>query len=772
MDNSSAWRPDPVQPLLAQAGTNRQELVLALDLTPVADREGMQFLLENMPQCDLQSLSAVFLEENLSMAYEAFNQAPWKDQVPNDIFLNDVLPYACVTETRDAWRKTLRNLCIPIIAGCKTPGEAAQRINQKLFKQVKVHYSTARKRADQSPLESMQSGLASCTGLSVLLADACRSVGIPARLAGTPMWSDDRGNHTWVEVWDGGWHFVGAAEPDPKGLDHAWFEHYASLAVSNVPIHAIYATSFKKTGVIFPLDWAPDIHWINAVNVTLRYATNPVVAAPETARLLVKVVEPTGGRRVAAKVSVSNLTNSADHFDGISRDDSADMNNLLSFELKPGGRYQVRAELNGRIGTRKFAATNAAQQLVVLTLGELPPIKPRALTKLGKSLGDYFAAPPEKQAGWKFSGSLEKLLMDNEPAVRDAAWQAYKAAPVHAAFKKDFDEKHVTFENYLSPYTVKFVGDRPPGGWALFIAMHGGGGTAKDVNDDQWKIMQSHYRDHPEAGGYIYLALRAPNDTWNGFYDVYVYPLIANLVHEFLLFGDVDPDKVFIMGYSHGGYGAFAIGPKEPDLFAAIHASAGAPTDGETTAKTLRNTVFTCMVGEQDTMYNRLGRDKKFRDEIAQLRGDRTDIYPVEVDIALGAAHSNLADRDEIKDMYPAVRNPVPRELTWLMTDKVITDFFWLHADTPDKKKEIDATCRDNHLTVTAAHGIAAAVLLDSRLVDFKKPVLLELNGQAVSYNLKPSLKTLCETLQRRCDPKLAFTAEIVLPPETISARK
>jgi len=33
---------------------------------------------------------------------------------------------------------------------------------------------------------------------------------------------------------------------------------------------------------------------------------------------------------------------------------------------------------------------------------------------------------------------------------------------------------------------------------------------------------------------------------------------------------ETDPNKVFIMGYSHGGYGAYAIGPKMPDRFAAI----------------------------------------------------------------------------------------------------------------------------------------------------------------------------------------------------------
>lgn len=758
--------------VLAQARAKHQEWVLALEQTPANQREGMQFLLENMPPGDRQRLAAGFVLENLSLAYAAFDKAPWRDQVPPEIFFNDILPYACVNEKRDAWRKTLHDLCAPLVEGCQTPGEAAQRINQKLFKLVNVHYSTQRKKADQSPLESMHSGLASCTGLSILLVDACRSVGVPARLAGTPMWIDNRGNHDWVEIWDGGWHFVGAAEPDPKGLDHAWFEHDASQCMADVPEHAIYAASFKKIGLAFPLDWAPGIHWVNAVNVTERYASKFTVARPDQIRLLVKVVEPSGGRRLAAKVSVSNVTNSAVHFEGVSQDESADMNNILAIELPGVGHYKIRAELGGRTAERYFSPGTNAEELVIVPLGELEPLTPRVEAKLKKALAEFFTAPAEKQAGWKFPGGLNKLLVENEPAVRQTAWEAFKAAPVHNAFKQDFDAKQASFQKYVSPYTVKFVGERPADGWALFIAMHGGGGTEKAVNDDQWKIMQSHYKDHPEAGGYVYVALRAPNDTWNGFYDDYVYPLVANLVHEFLLFGDVNPDKVFIMGYSHGGYGAFAIGPKEPDLFAAIHASAAAPTDGETTAKTLRNTLFTCMVGEQDTMYGRLDRDKKFRDAVAQLRGDRTDIYPVTVDIVAGAGHTDLADRDKIKEMYPAVRNPVSRELTWLMTDKVITDFFWLHTDAPGKKREIDAICRDNHLTVAMTNAVAATVLLDSRLVDFKKPVILEVNGKTTTHKLQPSLRTLCKTMQRRCDPGLAFTAELPLPVETTATRK
>ncbi|MFM1768115.1 MAG: hypothetical protein RJA22_644 [Verrucomicrobiota bacterium] len=385
---------------------------------------------------------------------------------------------------------------------------------------------------------------------------------------------------------------------------------------------------------------------------------------------------------------------------------------------------------------------------------------------LRQALGEYFAAPPDRQATWEFAANLQALLRRDEAAVRRAAWEAYRQAPLHAAMEADYRSNRVTFEKHVSPYTVKTVGTRPTNGWALFIAMHGGGGAPKALNDSQWRHMQIYYKDQPQSGGYLYLALRAPNDTWNGFYDVYVYPLVANLIRQFLLFGDVDPDKVFIMGYSHGGYGAYAIGPKMPDRFAAIHASAAAATDGESTPKTLRTTPFTVMVGEKDTAFGRYERNRKFASAVAALRGDRTDIYPVKVEIIANNGHTGLPDRNKIKDLYPATRNPAPREVTWLQTDKVIRDFFWLRCPDPAKKQEFNASCRDNLVTVTTTTNVASAtVFLDGRLIDFGRPVRLEYNGQSSTHTLQPDLRVLCATLQERGDPQLAFTARLALPP-------
>ena len=86
-------------------------------------------------------------------------------------------------------------------------------------------------RRTSAPFETMVNGFASCTG-AILLVDACRSVGVPARVVAVPEWVGDHdenghpqggGNHAWVEVWsDGGWSFTGAAEPEDR-LNATWF---------------------------------------------------------------------------------------------------------------------------------------------------------------------------------------------------------------------------------------------------------------------------------------------------------------------------------------------------------------------------------------------------------------------------------------------------------------------------------------------------------------------------------------------------------------------
>ena len=153
----------------------------------------------------------------MDLAYRARGEVPWGASLPEEVFLDAVLPHASVTEPRESMRREFHDRYLPMVRDLRRPGEAALALNRALFRDYKVVYNTRRRRPDQSSQESIQQGMATCTGLSIMLVEACRAVAVPARLAGIASWPGRGGNHTWVEVWDDGWHFVGAAEPDEKG---------------------------------------------------------------------------------------------------------------------------------------------------------------------------------------------------------------------------------------------------------------------------------------------------------------------------------------------------------------------------------------------------------------------------------------------------------------------------------------------------------------------------------------------------------------------------
>ncbi|MBN1511905.1 MAG: transglutaminase domain-containing protein [Phycisphaerae bacterium] len=291
-----AYRP-AVRQTLAGAGPNQDQLIAAIRKAPEADRAAVCFLIANLPPPDATQLSAEYLLENTRLALEARNRVPWGRDIPEPIFLNYVLPYANINERRDNWRRDFFERFSPLVRDCRTPSEAALKLNNAIFGLLGVQYhASLRPKPDQSPYESMKAGYASCTGLSILLVDACRAVGVPARFVGTPQWTGRTGNHSWVEIWDGQWHYVGAAEPDPAGLDHAWFTAQATKSDASQPMHRIYAASFRKTDTSFPLVWDLNLTWVCALDVTKQYT--------HRAELALCVLDRPDGRPVPAQIDV------------------------------------------------------------------------------------------------------------------------------------------------------------------------------------------------------------------------------------------------------------------------------------------------------------------------------------------------------------------------------------------------------------------------------------------------------------------------------------
>ena len=340
---------------IATAGDNAKELKKALKEVPRNEREGMAFLISYMPERDAKSLSADFLLENVQYAYKARAEFPWAKEVPDSVFLNDVVAYANLNENRENWRKDFYERFKKYVAPCKTMREAIDSVNKNVRDELLVDYNTKREKPDQAPYESMRQHMASCSGLSILLTDAFRAVGIPSRVAGTPAWHDDRGNHNWNEVWiDGQWRFTEYYPSDD--LDQSWFLTDAGKAIKEDVRKAIYAASFKPTGCYFPLVWDENIRYVHAENVTDRYTSlyraqlsaTPADGSHVALRVMVfkdKDHAEASGDRVATNLDV--FKGEKQLYGGRSTGATQDMNDVLTFNVEKNQQYIVKF-VNGK----------------------------------------------------------------------------------------------------------------------------------------------------------------------------------------------------------------------------------------------------------------------------------------------------------------------------------------------------------------------------------------------------------------------------------------
>lgn len=711
----------PVQdPGVASPSTTPDRWASAMESIHADYRPGFEFLLEHMPPDDRKNLSVELVVENVEYAYKAWQAAPWHDAVSEEIFFNEILPYANINERRDSWRKDFYEKFGPLVAEATTPSEAAAILNNKVFPAVGVIYSTKRPKADQSPYESIEAGMASCTGLSVLLIDACRAVGVPARFVGTPLWADGSGNHSWMEVWDQGWHFTGAAEPTGSDLNKAWFTDRASKALVHDRERAIYAVSYKKTNISLPMVWKPDADTVYAVNVTGRYAKQEMTA-PGVVYLRVRAVDE-NGERIRVKVDVK--TKGGDDFGGgETRDESYDANDHLILQLEAGVGFQIEAQ---RVDGKKT-----------------------------RSLSMNLYAPAD--------GALMEFRFDNGPmAVKlyspsDLIWQEH-ANRIRSERAAEMKAKELVIGDLKMPFAYKVFGDKPEGGRSLYISMHGGGGAPKHVNDQQWENQKRLYE--PAEG--VYLAPRAATDTWNLWHQAHIDQFFDRLIENLVVFEDVNPDRVYIMGYSAGGDGVYQLAPRMADRWAAAAMMAGHPN--ETQADGLRNLPFTLHMGGNDGAYDRNKIAAQWKDKLAALQEADPVGYIHLVKIHEGKGH--WMDRDDavaVPWMAEFTRELRPDKIVWLQDDVTHDRFYWLKVDQPKARSRVVVEHAGQQFEITAAKDVPQLTIrMDEDMVDFKEDVVVLFEGKELFRGqLNPSMDMLRKTLKERGDRKGMWSAEV-----------
>ena len=125
--------------------------------------------------------------------------------------------------------------------------------------------------------------------------------------------------------------------------------------------------------------------------------------------------------------------------------------------------------------------------------------------------------------------------------------------------------KLIKFDSLEMKFDLKYFGEKPTGGWNLYFSLHGGGQTPDSVNEKQWNRHKTLYQ--VQQG--IVLIPRSPTNTWNMWHQEHVDPMFERLIQNMILLYDVDPNRVYLMGYSAGGDGVYQLAPRMADRFAA-----------------------------------------------------------------------------------------------------------------------------------------------------------------------------------------------------------
>ncbi len=366
----------------------------------------------------------------------------------------------------------------------------------------------------------------------------------------------------------------------------------------------------------------------------------------------------------------------------------------------------------------------------------------------------------ETLAGRDFAHvSLTKADADK---ARELLWKHHaewikedRAAEIQAGVLK--------YEKHDMPFYLTTFGQEPKAGWSLWISMHGGGGAPKQVNDQQWENQKHLYK--LDEG--IYVAPRAPTDNWNLWHEAHIDPLFDRLIEDLIVLRHVDPNRVYIMGYSAGGDGVYQLAPRMADRWAAAAMMAGHPNDASWLG--LRNIGFAIQAGGLDSAYNRNKVAQEWIDRLDQLHRDDPQGY-----VHFGKIFANKGhwmDREDAKVlpwMAAIKRNPLPDKVVWKQSTVVHDRFYWLAipgGDSPQAGAEVVAERKGQTVEIKSAEKVGAiSIRFDDRMADLDQAVRVVYHGKTLFDGpAHRTIATLLHTLDKRGDPDLMFDAEVAV---------
>ena len=353
--------------------------------------------------------------------------------------------------------------------------------------------------------------------------------------------------------------------------------------------------------------------------------------------------------------------------------------------------------------------------------------------------------------------NLTKAQAKQEAQALATQW----LADTKTRYRQAWQNQHLIIGSKIMPFWHTTFGTKPSDGYSLFISLHGGGNAPSQLNDSQWENRKQLY----QPVNSIYLVPRAPYDDWDMWFKPDLDAFYAALIQMCVAYLDVNPDKVYLIGYSAGGDGVWRMAPRMADTWAGASMMAGHP--GDVSLLNLRNTPFMVWCGALDDAYNR-NRECTLRGmELDSLHTQDPDGYIHETHIVAGKPHwMDLTDAAALPWLQRHQRNPYPTRIVWRQEEVTHPHFYWLSApaDQLQRGKTVRLTLQGNTVNIQQCDYNQLTLHFNDQMVNLDKPITIRHNGKTLFKGKLPrTLTNLQTTLAQRSDLRYMFPSQVTV---------
>ena len=413
----------------------------------------------------------------------------------------------------------------------------------------------------------------------------------------------------------------------------------------------------------------------------------------------------------------------------------------------------------------------------------------------------------------RLAAQLDEYEGDLQPLLRKLS--THSCEPVEAGYHP---EEHFSVPSLLTKhpddllYFIVPEGYRPDKSAGLIVFLHGGGRTSSrrapryfmNFLDEEEGSDSSQLGDLFAATGMIAVGPSAP---WNED-SAYRWCLqesdeyLADVIRECQTRFNIDSDRVFLIGHSMGGFGAYHHIQRQPDRFAGVVANAGSWSLAYWPV--IRGTPLCIVHGVRDAIrderwhytdieYARWTDKLLSRQKMDYVYFEHEGEHGISDGKEYVARYFNSAQKQRRDACSPHVvlASPVGfdedycfpvKHNRWLTLDQAVDgnleydalvtngeedfdDWRLKHRKQKLEGASIDAVNRgDNTIVVTTRNVARFAVWLHPRMIDVTKPVRVVVDGKVrFAAKVKPTLATALESYERRGDWGLIYPIKIEL---------